>query len=116
MVKARWPESAPAVVKDLLRVARAPVTVEGLEALETDALAGHVPTRAAGESVWDACTARLLPRLLAGRTRGPMFVTHRRSGPGKMLPARDVCPDIGLACLSYGQARPALRGDAACLG
>ncbi|GAA5075339.1 hypothetical protein GCM10023259_077770 [Thermocatellispora tengchongensis] len=25
-------------------------------------------------------------------------------------------PTTGLACLSYGQARPALRGDAACLG
>jgi hypothetical protein len=27
---------------------------------------------------WDAGTARLLPRLLRGRTRGPVFVTHRR--------------------------------------
>ncbi len=26
---------------------------------------------------WDAGTARLLPRLLKGRTRGPVFVTHR---------------------------------------
>lgn len=32
---------------------------------------------------WDACTARLLPRLLKGRTRGPVFVTHRRPGPGE---------------------------------
>ncbi|GAA2459075.1 hypothetical protein GCM10010433_71550 [Streptomyces pulveraceus] len=45
---------------------------------------------------WDAGTARLLPRLLKGRTRGPVFVTHRRPGPGKMLSARDVCPDTGL--------------------
>lgn len=29
---------------------------------------------------WDAGTARLLPRLLKGRTRGPVFVTHRRPG------------------------------------
>ncbi|MFD8562685.1 hypothetical protein ACFV1N_35855 [Streptosporangium canum] len=41
---------------------------------------------------WDAGTARLLPRLLTGRTRGPVFVTHRRPGPGKVVSARDVCP------------------------
>lgn len=40
---------------------------------------------------WDAGTARLLPRLLKGRTRGPVFVTHRRPGPGKVVsPARRV--------------------------
>lgn len=31
---------------------------------------------------WDVGTALLLPRLLKGRTRGPVFVTHRRPGPG----------------------------------
>jgi integrase len=54
---------------------------------------------------WDAGTARLLPRLLKGRTRGPVFVTHRKPGPGKVVNPRDVCPDTGLARLSYGQAR-----------
>ncbi len=48
---------------------------------------------------------RLLPRLLKGRTGGPVFVTHRRPGPGKVLAQRDVCPDTGLARLSHGQAR-----------
>jgi hypothetical protein len=57
---------------------------------------------------WDAGTARLLPRLLRGRTRAPVFVTHRRPGPGKVVSPRDVCPDIGLARLSYGQARALL--------
>ncbi|BDT96931.1 hypothetical protein IFM12275_69070 (plasmid) [Nocardia sputorum] len=57
---------------------------------------------------WDAGTARLLPRLLRGRTRGPVFVTHRRPGPGKYLADRDVCPDTGLARLSYDQARDLL--------
>ncbi|MFI6803165.1 hypothetical protein [Streptosporangium canum] len=46
MVKARWPELALAVVKDL-QVARAPATAEGLEALETDVPAGFVLARAA---------------------------------------------------------------------
>ena len=52
---------------------------------------------------WDAGTARLLPRLLKGRARGPVFLTHRRPGPGKVVSPRDVCPDTGLARLSYGQ-------------
>jgi hypothetical protein len=53
-----------------------------------------------------------------GRTCGPVFVTHRRPGPGKVVSPRDVCPDTGLARLSYGQARAlldehtALRGRA----
>lgn len=41
----------------------------------------------------DAGTARLLPRLIKGRTRGPVFVTHREPGPSKVLAPRDVCPD-----------------------
>ncbi|MGO4615712.1 tyrosine-type recombinase/integrase [Nocardia sp. 2YAB30] len=54
---------------------------------------------------WDAGTARLLPRLIKDRTSGPVFVTHRRPGPGKYLADRDICPDTGLARLSYDQAR-----------
>ncbi|WP_435616132.1 tyrosine-type recombinase/integrase [Streptomyces coelicoflavus] len=57
---------------------------------------------------WDAGTARLLPRLIKGRTRGPVFVTHRKPGPGKVVSPRDVCPDTGLVRLSYGQARALL--------
>lgn len=37
-----------------------------------------------------------------------MFVTHRRPGPGKVVRPRDVCPDTGLARLSYGPARALL--------
>lgn len=58
-------------------------------------------------------TARLLPRLIKGRTRGPMFVTHRKPGPGKVVSPRDICPDTGLACLSYGQARALLDAHTA---
>jgi hypothetical protein len=65
---------------------------------------------------WDAGAARLLPRLLRGRTRGPAFVTHRRPGPGKVVSTRDVCPDIGLARLSYGQARALLDEHTAVRG
>lgn len=65
---------------------------------------------------WDAGTARLLPRLLKGRTRGPVFVTHRRAGPGKVVGPRDVCPDPDFARLSYGQARALLDGHTAVRG
>jgi integrase len=65
---------------------------------------------------WDAGTARLLPRLFKGRTRGPVFVTHRRPGPGKVVGPRDVCPDTGLARLSYGQARALLDEHTAIVG
>ncbi|WP_236567503.1 hypothetical protein [Nocardia sp. CY41] len=53
---------------------------------------------------WDAGTARLI----RDRTHGPLFVTHRRPGPGEYLADRDVCPDTGLAWLSYDQARDLL--------
>ncbi|GAA1170596.1 hypothetical protein GCM10009654_29760 [Streptomyces hebeiensis] len=62
---------------------------------------------------WDAGTARLLPRLIKGRTRGPVFVTHRRPGPGKVLSSRDVCPDTGLVRLLYGQASALLDAHTA---
>ncbi|WP_327691413.1 site-specific integrase [Streptomyces sp. NBC_00461] len=62
---------------------------------------------------WDAGTARLLPRLVKGRTRGPVFVTHRKPGPGKVIAPRDVCPDTGLVRLSYGQARALLDAHTA---
>lgn len=65
---------------------------------------------------WDAGTARLLPRLPKGRTRGPVFVTHCRPGPGKVVAVRGVCPDTGLARLSYGQARALLDQHTAVAG
>jgi len=65
---------------------------------------------------WDAGTARLLPRLLKGRTRGPVFTTHRKPGPGKVVNARDLCPDTGLARISYGQARALLDEATATAG
>ncbi|MFD9337532.1 tyrosine-type recombinase/integrase [Streptomyces sp. NPDC060028] len=65
---------------------------------------------------WDAGRAKLLPRLLKGRTRGPVFVTHCRAGPGKVMGPRDVCPDTDFARLSYGQARALLDGHTAVRG
>ena len=51
--------------------------------------------------VWQTGTARLLPRLLKGRTTGPVFVTERKARV--QLPLADLDPD-GRARLSYKQA------------
>ena len=51
--------------------------------------------------VWQTGTARLLPRLLKGRTSGPVFVTERKARV--QLPAADL-DDHGHARLSYEQA------------
>jgi integrase/recombinase XerC len=45
-----------------------------------------------------------------------VFVAHRRPGPGKVVSARDVCPDTGLARLSHGQARALLDQRTAHVG
>jgi integrase len=51
--------------------------------------------------VWQTGTARLLPRLLKGRTSGPVFVTQRKARV--QLPAADL-DEHGHARLSYQQA------------
>jgi integrase/recombinase XerC/integrase/recombinase XerD len=49
-------------------------------------------------------TARLLPRLLAGRASGPVFLADRRPAPARVPAARDVDPTTGRARLSYRRA------------
>ncbi len=51
--------------------------------------------------VWQTGAARLLPRLLKGRTTGPVFVTERKARV--QLPAADL-DERGRARLSYQQA------------
>ena len=50
-------------------------------------------------------SARLLCRLLAGRTKGPVFLAERAPTPARTSAAVDVCPVTGRARLSY--RRPA---------
>ena len=52
--------------------------------------------------VWQTGTARLLPRLLKGRTSGPVFLTSRRARVE--LPPGDTDPATGRARLSYTHA------------
>ena len=55
---------------------------------------------------WATGTARLLPRLLRGRTSGPVFLADRRAPvSGSRAPAEaDVCPETGRGRLSYPRA------------
>ncbi|MFI1386289.1 sigma-70 family RNA polymerase sigma factor [Embleya sp. NPDC020886] len=55
---------------------------------------------------WRSRTAALLPELLDGRTRGPVFLADRRPGPTRagILGPEDVCPLTGRGRLSYERA------------
>jgi integrase len=54
-------------------------------------------------------SARLLPRLIAGRTRGPLFLADRAPVPARAPAAVDRCPDTGRARLSYRRAEALFR-------
>ncbi|MEV5539334.1 sigma-70 family RNA polymerase sigma factor [Saccharopolyspora shandongensis] len=61
--------------------------------------------RVAGTWVsWRSGTAALLPELVAGRTRGPLFLTDRRPGPARTPQDGDLCPETGRSRLSYERA------------
>lgn len=53
---------------------------------------------------WRSGTAALLPELVAGRSRGPVFLADRRPGPGRTPAAADLCPETGRRRLSYERA------------
>ncbi|MGX6605961.1 sigma-70 family RNA polymerase sigma factor [Micromonosporaceae bacterium Da 78-11] len=53
---------------------------------------------------WRAGTARLLPDLLAGRARGPLFLAERLPVPSRPLADADRCPETGRRRLSYERA------------
>lgn len=49
-------------------------------------------------------SARLLPRLIGRRRRGPLFLTSRTPQTGRAPAAPDACPHTGRARLSYRRA------------
>ncbi|MER5650260.1 sigma-70 family RNA polymerase sigma factor [Streptosporangium sp. NPDC002524] len=53
---------------------------------------------------WRSGTAELLPYLVAGRRRGPLFLSDRRPGPGRPPAPGDLCPETGRRRLSYERA------------
>jgi len=61
--------------------------------------------RAGGRLVgWRSSSARLLPDLVAGRSRGPVFLSDRRPGPARRPAYADLCPETGRRRLSYERA------------
>jgi integrase len=62
----------------------------------------HRKGGAVDEITWQTRTARLLARYLAGRTRGPVFLTDRAARV--QLATTDLDPDTGPARLSYRRA------------
>jgi RNA polymerase sigma factor (sigma-70 family) len=53
---------------------------------------------------WRSGTAALLAQLVAGRSRGPLFLADRRPGPGRPPAEADRCPDTSRRRLSYERA------------
>ena len=51
---------------------------------------------------WQTGTAWLLPRMLAGRKSGPLFLTDRKARPS--VARKDIDPSTGRARLSYRRA------------
>jgi integrase len=66
---------------------------------------------------WATGTARLLPRLLRGRTSGPVFLADRRApASGRRAPAAaDVCTVTGRGRLSYPRAEHLVKTATAVL-
>lgn len=74
------------------------LNVEDLDLVARQAKAGD--TRV----TWRNGTAGLLATLVAGRTRGPLFLTDRRPGPARTPVDADLCPETGRRRLSYERA------------
>ncbi|WP_420819213.1 site-specific integrase [Nonomuraea lactucae] len=53
---------------------------------------------------WRSGAARLLPELVAGRRRGPLFLADRRPVPSRLGAGADLCPETGRRRLSYERA------------
>jgi integrase len=78
-----------------------------IEDLDVDARRAAVVSKGgATEYVyWASGTARLLPRLIAARAEGPLFLSERRPGPARRPASKDLCPTTGRARLGYDRAR-----------
>lgn len=56
---------------------------------------------------WGTDTAHLLPRLIAGRESGPLFLSEHRPGPHRKATTdpHDICPETQRVRLGYDRAR-----------
>ncbi|MFF5112285.1 sigma-70 family RNA polymerase sigma factor [Streptosporangium sp. NPDC000509] len=74
-----------------------------VEDLDLAGMRGKVAT-GSGWIHWRSGTAELIPALVAGRRRGPLFLSDRRPGPGRPPAPADLCPETGRRRLSYERA------------
>ncbi|MEU1393820.1 MULTISPECIES: hypothetical protein [unclassified Nonomuraea] len=63
-----------------------------------------LPARRAAMVTWGDGAAPLLEELVAGRTRGPLFLADRRPAPARTPDPADLCPETGRRRLSYERA------------
>ncbi|MFI6598851.1 sigma-70 family RNA polymerase sigma factor [Nonomuraea sp. NPDC050536] len=76
-----------------------------VEDLDLEARLGSVTTKSGQVRIaWGYGTAALLPDLVAGRTRGPLFLADRRPAPARMPGQENLCPHTGRGRLSYERA------------
>lgn len=80
--------------------------VLGLDVADLDLASKRGRVRSKGGALewvfWQTGTAQLLPRLLSGRTAGPVFLADRL--PTRAAPSLDIDPVTGRARLSYRRA------------
>jgi RNA polymerase sigma factor (sigma-70 family) len=88
----------------LLYESAAPVGIALSLNVEHLDLAGRCARIADRQLTWRTETARLLPDLLTGRDRGPLFLADRRPAPARTPDPADLCPDTGRRRLSYERA------------
>jgi integrase len=67
-------------------------------------------TQKGGDTIWihwGTDTAHLLPRLIGGRTHGPLFLSSHRPGPRRLstTDSRDIDAATGRIRLGYDRAR-----------
>src|SRR4029453_10684224 len=80
-----------------------------VEDLELDNKRARVRSKG-GDTDWlhfQTGAARLLPRLIAGRTHGPLFLADRRPVPARAPATVDRCPQTGRGRLGYRRGRGA---------
>jgi integrase len=87
--------------------------VLGLNVQDVDLANKRARVRSKGGDIeflhFQSASARLLPKLIAGRSRGPLFLAERRPVPARAPAAVDLCPVIGHGRLSYRQAEALFR-------
>src|SRR5664280_732759 len=102
------PSSSPTRVQRSINSSSSALNVEDLD-LDLSNKQARVTVKG-GDTMWitwGTDTAHLLPRLIAGRTAGPLFLSEYRPGRHRQatIDPRDICPETSRARLGYDRAR-----------